>query len=66
MMGQPQGKQLQCLRCGTAMRSALPVPEGVRHPLLREANRLFTQHLRLVMYECPSCGKLEFFRQHNK
>lgn len=65
MMGQPS-KTLLCLRCGAVMQRTLPVPEGVKHPLLREANRLMTQSLRIVMYQCTACGKLEFFRRSER
>ncbi len=56
-------KPMQCLRCGAEMKPAMPVPEGIRHPLLREANRLMVQVMHITMYECTGCGRLEFFRR---
>lgn len=51
-------RELKCLRCGTDMR-------------FREATHLelndsgfwnFESHLKVEIYICPACGKLEFFR----
>ena len=56
-------KTMDCLRCGTPMRfrGAEELQLGKAGLFLGNLSNVFSGALNVVIYECPRCGKLEFF-----
>lgn len=58
-----QNRKLNCLRCGAAMRFSgrEKLQLGQTGWLLGDLPNLIAGAMRLDIYACPDCGKVEFF-----
>ena len=58
------GKELLCLRCGTEMRFMMRerLQLGQTGWLLGDLSNLLSGSLKVDVYCCPDCGKMEFFK----
>ena len=56
-------EKMDCLRCGTPMRyrGAEEIQLGKESLFFGSLSNLLSGALNVVVYECPHCGKLEFF-----
>ncbi len=57
-------KEFNCLRCGGRMRFLMKenIQLGKASPWLGQRSNIIAGALEADIYECPRCGKLEFFR----
>jgi predicted RNA-binding Zn-ribbon protein involved in translation (DUF1610 family) len=57
------GRDIDCLRCGTAMlfSGVYNFHEGAKMGLLGNIFEAFVNRERFELYICPKCGKVEFF-----
>jgi hypothetical protein len=56
-------KEIDCLRCKIPMefKSSLEFHEGNDYGILGELGHFLNSKLKLKMYICPSCHKVEFY-----
>ena len=63
-----EARKMDCLRCGTPMRyrGEEEIQLGKENFFFGSLSNLLSGALDVVAYECPRCGKLEFFSPESK